>query len=137
MQIKSNNKRNYIAFIGKKYTIEWYFDERGKSQALEYFDSLKRDSIHVAKKLAYLFEFLADRGSIRDKTKFRHEGDQIYAFKPLDHRFLCFFFHGKKVIVTNGFEKKTDKMPPEEKEKALRFEQSYIDRNKLEKYYGK
>jgi len=101
--------KKFIAHDGQEFTIEWYFDDRGKSEALEYFKSLPPQN---QKKLVHLFYLLGDSGKIHSKEQFRHEDDQIYAFKPTPHRFLCFFFRDAKVIVTNGFEKKTDKLPP-------------------------
>lgn len=68
---------------------------------------------------------LADFGIIYDKTKFRNEGDSIYAFKPQPDRYLCFFFTGKKVIVSNAFRKKTDKLPINEKDTALKNMAAY------------
>ena len=67
--------------------------------------------------------------------KFRHEGDQIYAIKPAPDRFLCFFYHDSKMIVTNAYEKKTDKMPIREKDRAIKAREDYIKRSKEEKYY--
>lgn len=43
-----------------------------------------------------LFELLANIRKIYNETKFRHEGDQIYAFKPLPDRFFCFFYKDQK-----------------------------------------
>jgi len=40
------------------------------------------------------------------------------------------FTDGKKIIVTNGFEKKTDKLPKNEKDLAIRYRQDYIERKK-------
>ncbi|MFM6247534.1 MAG: type II toxin-antitoxin system RelE/ParE family toxin [Dolichospermum sp.] len=31
------------------------------------------------------------------------------------YRFLCFFFTGKKIIITNAFQKKTQKLPKNQK----------------------
>lgn len=61
--------------------------------------------------------------------------DQIYAFKPAPDRFLCFFFDGAKVIITNAYEKKTTKMPAREKQKALKARADYITRCKRGDYY--
>src|SRR5438045_8974264 len=97
--------REYIAFDGEKFTIEWYFDHKGKSISLDYLESL--DEMEQAK-LFELFKLMGNTGVIKNKTKFRNEHDKIYAFKPQPHRFLCFFFEGQKIIVTNGFHKKTD-----------------------------
>lgn len=87
--------KEYVAFEGKEFTIEWYFDINNKSIASAYFESLSnRDQIN----LLNLFELMGNVGGIKNKTKFRNEGDKIYAFKPKPHRFLCFFFTGKKLL---------------------------------------
>jgi len=82
-----------------------------------------------------LFKRLGDSGEIKNKTKFRYEGHCVYAFKPQPERFLCFFFEGRKVIVTNAFRKKQDKLPKGEKEKAIKFRKDYIQRIKNGDYY--
>jgi len=58
-------------------------------------------------------------------TKFRNEGDGIYAFKLQPDRLSCFFFKGHKIIVTNAFEKQQDKLPVPEKRKALACKAQY------------
>jgi phage-related protein len=125
-------KKEFIAYQGEEFTIEWYYDDNGKSRALEYYEDLP---LHQKAKLEFLFRMLGDTGKIRSEEKFRHEGDQIYAFKPIPDRFLCFFHQGSKVIVTNAFEKKQDKMPLREKEKALRLKDDYIKRCNGGSYY--
>ena len=66
-------------------------------------EELQRKFLVLAKKIG-------DTGKIFDKTKFRHEDDGIYAFKPQPDRYLSFFIDEKKIIVTNGFRKKTEKL---------------------------
>ena len=78
---------------------------------------------------------MGDAGEIKDKTKFRHEGDKIYAFKPQPDRFLCFFYEGKKIIITNGFKKKQQKLPPNEKERASIIRKNYVNRVKSGECY--
>jgi hypothetical protein len=122
----------FIAYAGHLFTIEWYFDEYSKSQALEHFEELSRDQkIQTLK----LFRLMGDLGKIWDQSKFRNEGDSIYAFKPQPDRFLCFFVKGKKIIVTNGFTKKHDKLPLGEKYKALKIKNDYEKRVKKGEYY--
>ena len=125
-------KKSLIAYEGEVFTLEWYFGANGKSQALDYYESL---STPQKIKLEFLFRMLGDTGKIRSIEKFRDENDQIYAFKPKPHRFLCFFYQGSKIIITNAFEKKQDKMPPREKEKALKFKDDYTKRCKGGIYY--
>ena len=125
---------DHILYKGNVFTIEWYFDERGKSAAFEYFEGL---TIERQVKFVKLVRLMGEAGKIFDKTKFRNEGDQIYAFKPQPDRFLCFFFTGRKIIVTNGFEKKSRKLPPGEKEWALRAKADFEMRVKNGAYYEK
>jgi hypothetical protein len=125
-------KKKNIAYEGKKYLIEWYFNDNEKSEAFTYFESLTVDR---QKKFAYLLMVMGDSGKIFNEEKFRYEGDQIYVFKPSPDRFFCFFFDGAKIIITNAYEKKSAKMPQKEKEKALKTKATYIKRVKEGSYY--
>ncbi|MCP3680018.1 MAG: type II toxin-antitoxin system RelE/ParE family toxin [Gammaproteobacteria bacterium] len=108
----------YVDYEGDSFTIEWYYDNRNCSAAWEHYNSLDANGrIKVLK----LFKRMGDHGEIRDVTKFMTEGDKIYAFKPQPDRFLCFFHQGDKIIVTNGFRKKQQKLPKREKERAMRI----------------
>jgi hypothetical protein len=125
--------REIVAYSGRKFTIEWYYDDRGHSQALEYAEGLGDAD---RKKLAALLMVMGDIGQLRNKQKFRYEGDKIYAFKPKSHRFLAFFFAGAKVVITNAFAKKSDKLPPGAKERALKCKNDYEQRVQAGIYYG-
>jgi len=57
------------------------------------------------------------------------------AFKPKPHRFMAFFVKGKTVIITHGFEKKRDSLPPNEKKKAKAYRRDYELRNAKGSYY--
>jgi phage-related protein len=124
----------FIAYQGNKFTLEWYYDDLGKSEALEYFNALSLDR---RKKADYLFSLLGDSGKLFNKEKFCYEDDQIYALKPSPDRFLCFFFDGKKVIITSAYEKKTKKIPSKEKQRALKVKQDYTKRCMEGTYYEK
>lgn len=124
--------REYIVYEGGAFTVEWYYDARGKSQPLNFYEELNRDQkIQLLK----LVKTIGDIGSIQNKTKFRNEGDKIFAFKPKPNRFLCFFVEGKKIVITNGFTKKHDKLPPTEKKRALNHRADYLTRTKKGSYY--
>ncbi len=126
------SNKDYIAYEGNAFTIEWYYDESGKSQALDY---LLKSSPEIQRKLFYLIKRIGDNGKINDITKFRNEGDKIYAFKPQPDRFLSFFVKDKKIIITNAFRKKSDKLPDNEKLKAVKCRMSYLKRNQEGNYY--
>ena len=126
--------KEYVAYKGQEFTVEWYYSPNGESQALQYYLGLDTSGrIKVLK----LFKLMGDIGKIRDEAKFRNEGDKIYAFKPQPHRFLSFFVDGRKIIVTNAFRKKQNKLPQGEKEKALNSMNSYRQRIKEGTYYEK
>ena len=122
----------HIAYSGKNFTVEWYYDSRGKSAALKYYKAL---TMQERIKVLQWLKRMGDSGEIADITKFNYEGDQIYAFKPKPDRFLCFFYIGKKIIVTNAFRKKQQKLPDTEKERALKYKSDYETRIKRGKYY--
>jgi len=124
--------KNYIVFKGTRYTVEWYFNENDNSQAKDYFFEIEK------KQKASLFaiiKLLDAQGQLKNKEKFNYEGDSIYAFKPTPDRFLCFFYEGNKIIITNAFRKKQQKLPSNEKIKALKAKQDYEDRVKKGTYY--
>jgi phage-related protein len=125
--------REYIAYEGDQFVIEWFFDEKGNSEALAFFNSL---SAVQQRKTLMLFKRMGDFGKISDTEKFNNEGDQIYAFKPQPDRFLCFFYTGRKIIITNGFHKKTQKLPKNEKNTALKVREDYEQRLQAGEYYA-
>jgi len=128
------DKTNCVAYEGLFYTIEWYYNENGKSMAHEYYLSL---SDLQKRKLLVLFKRIGDYGKIHDSTKFNYEGDKIFAFKPQPDRFLSFFVKEKKIILTNGFHKKTTKLPKNEKNRAIKIREDYFKRINKGKYYEK
>lgn len=132
MNKETEQQKEYIVFSGSKFVIEWYFDSKGQSPAFDYFENLSDDE--QIKSLG-LFELMGNIGEIKNKTKFNNENDKIYAFKPQPHRFLCFFFAGGKIIVTNAFHKKTDKLPAGEKKIALKYKKDYETRVNRGNYY--
>lgn len=124
--------KKFTAVEGDKYAIEWYFDLRGRSDPLEYFQGL---SDARKKKALYLMKLVADRGKVFNKELFNFEKDKIFAIKPAPDRFLCFFYTGAKLIITNAYEKKTQKMPSREKERASKAREDYMMRCNKGTYY--
>lgn len=78
---------------------------------------------------------IGDFGFVSDKTKFRNKGDGIYAFKPQPNRFLAFFVEGGKIIITNAFVKKGQKLLKQEKDLAIAARTDYQQRVQEGLYY--
>jgi len=114
-----------IIYSGEKFTLEWYYDKNGNSVAYDYFVGMPREQ---RRKFLVLVKKMGDIGKIFDITKFRNEGDGIYAFKPQPDRYLSFFTNNRKIIVTNGFKKETEKLPKGEKELAMKYRKDYLER---------
>ena len=124
--------REFLAYSGKKFTIEWYYSQNGESQPLDFFDALP--AIYQ-QKLFYLIKRIGDFGYISDKTKFRYEGNGIYVFKPQPYRFFSFFYENGKINITNAIVKKTQKLRKQEKDYAISARADYITRTKEGTYY--
>lgn len=106
--------KDFLVYKGNRYTVEWYFNENDNSQSKDYYEDSTEEQ-QVA--LLSIIVLLDNQGQLKNKTKFNYEGDQIYAFKPKPDRYLCFFYKGNKIIITNAFEKKQDKLPTKEKKR--------------------
>jgi phage-related protein len=118
------DKDSCVIYTGPMYSLEWYYDKNGKSVAYDYFLETTQEQ---KRKLLVLVKRMGDFGKIFDKTKFRNEGDGIFAFKPQPDRYLSFFTDDKKIIVVNGFCKKTAKLPKNEKDLALKLRLDYYE----------
>ena len=82
------DKANCTIYIGQYFTLEWYYDENGFSQAYQYFLSITQEQ---HRKFLVLEKRMGDFGKISDKTKFRNKGNKVYEFKPQPDRYLCLF----------------------------------------------
>ena len=129
-------KEQYVFYRGERFQVEFYFTDHGALPAKEY---LEDTSLDVKAKLAALVKYIAEEGRIFDITKFRvvDHKDKIYEFKPLGHRFFNFFYEGGKIIITNGYMKKSQKVSSRDLEKAKNYKRDYSHRVKGGVYYEK
>lgn len=87
----------------------------------EFYDAL--DDGDKAK-LNKLFEHLGDHSKISNKEKFKKiEGTDFFEFKSFQIRMPCYFKQGGLVIITHGFRKKDDRIPPAEIKRAERIKE--------------
>ena len=134
--MKRPKKEDYIFYQGERFQVEFYFTETGEMPAKEY---LGKESLGVQVKLAALVKYIADHGRLFNKTKFRKvdSKENIFEFKPADHRFFSFFYEGKKIIITNAYMKKSQKVSKRDLEKAKNMKRTYAARLKGGNYYEK
>ena len=127
-------QEDYIFYAGEKFQIEFYFTEKEELPAKEYFDSSEHQ---VKVKLLALVTYIADNGRLFDETKFRlvDKKEKVYEFKPKEERFFNFFYEGKKIIITNAYRKKGQKVDPRELIRAINLKKDYESRVKRGDYY--
>ncbi len=117
---------------GNVFAIEAFVSDQGGALALKFLESLsEKEQVQ----LAALFQRLADTGKIWNEQKFKHlEGtDSIFEFKTNENRVLCFFFVGKRVVLTHGFKKRQAKTPKGEIERAENLKKEFERRIRYEK----
>lgn len=127
-------QEEYVFYQGEKFQVEFYFNEKGELPAKEYFDAADRQ---VKIKLLALAKYMAEVGRLFDETKFRvvDKQEKIYEFKPMDERFFNFFYEGRKIIITNAYRKKGQKVDKRELDRAIALKKDYDLRVKGGVYY--
>jgi phage-related protein len=113
-----------LVYGGAALRIEFYVSPNGTAPAEEW---LERLSLTAQQKFAALFARMGDTGKIWNERKFKHltETDQIFEFKVETDRILCFFFVGRRLVLTHGFRKTGDKTPKREIERAESYKQEF------------
>ena len=127
-------QEDHVFYQGEKFQVEFYFTARGELPAKKYFDSSERQ---VQIKLLALVKYISEEGRLFDETKFRlvDKNEKIYEFKPMAERFFSFFYEGKRIIITNAYRKKGQKVDQRELARAINLKRDYELRVKGGIYY--
>ena len=125
-------QKDYRAYEDENLTIEWSYKENSDSSVQEYFEEL---TLMEQKQLVTSFMIFGTTGRLYNTEKFRYEGDRIFVFKVYQYRFFCFLAQSKKIIITNAYRKKEQKISKVEKAKAVRARALYIQRVQEGTYY--
>ena len=111
------------------YHVEFFETKSGEAPAEAFIDSL---DMKMSAKVYRLLDMIERNGPELREPYSKHLEDGIFelraAFGSNITRVLYFFFIGKRVIVTNGFVKKTQKTPKSEIDKAKAYRKEYITR---------
>jgi phage-related protein len=96
-----------------------------------YFEAFfKRQRQKVKDKIVWTFELIEDLPQIPETyLKYLEGTDGLYEIRVQQgsdiFRIFCFFDKGKLIVITSGFQKKTQKTPKQEIEKALKIKEDY------------
>jgi len=114
---KKQKKRTIIFY--KNYFEEFFIRQREKVKA----------------KIIWTFDLIEEMEKVPETYLKRIENTEglfeIRVQQASDiFRIFCFFDQGQLVVLANGFQKKTQKTPKKEIEKALKIKQAYEDEKK-------
>ena len=112
-----------------KFTVEFYEKENGEKPVELFLDKL---DIKMRSKLLMILKILQEKRNLLSEPYSKHLDDGIFEIRGKVgsdiSRVLYFFYFGGKIIVTNGFIKKTQKTPSKEIEKAKCYRKDYLER---------
>jgi phage-related protein len=111
--VPGNDKHRTIIFY-KNYFEAFFIKQRQK----------------VKDKIVWTFELIEDLPQIPETyLKYLEGTDGLYEIRVQQgsdiFRIFCFFDKGKLIVIISGFQKKTQKTPKQEIEKALKIKEEY------------
>lgn len=113
----------------QEYEVIFYDKADGTEPAKDFILSLDKK---MRAKMLRTISLLADNGPGLREPCSKPLGDGIFELRAKVgsdiSRVLYFFIVGRRVILTNGFIKKTQKTPPAELERAKRYRADYLGR---------
>lgn len=112
-----------------KFEVLFYEKENGECPVEEFLSGL---DIKMRAKLVGLLEILQEKGNELREPYSKHLEDGIFEIRCKVGnnitRVLYFFYYNGKIILTNGFIKKTQKAPQEEIRLAKLRRRDYVER---------
>ena len=111
------------------FEIIFYEKENGRKPAEEF---LLDSDIKMRAKLSGLLNILQEHGNLLREPYSKSLGDGIFEIRGKIGsnvtRVLYFFYIGQKIILTNGFTKKSQKTPQNEIIMARKYRADYLER---------
>ena len=113
----------------QRFEVEYFEKEDGTYPAEEFI--LSQD-VKMRAKLLRLLELLEEKGNTLREPYSKSLDDGIFEIRAKQGnnitRVLYFFYVGNKIILTNGFVKKSQKTPPSEIALAKKYRAEYEKR---------
>ena len=115
------------------FLVEFYKKGNGECPVAEFLDHL---DVKISCKLSGLIMLLERNGNDLREPYSKHIEDGIFELRVKQGsnivRVLYFFILGRKIIITNGFVKKTNKIPQKEIKLAKKFRSEYLRRGEID-----
>lgn len=113
----------------QKFDVDFFRKENGDCPVEEFLSSLDKK---MRAKLLMAVALLEENGVQLREPYSKPLGDGIFEIRAKQgndiSRVLYFFFVGRKIILTNGFIKKTQKTPASEIATAKKYRAEYLSR---------
>lgn len=111
------------------FQVEFYEKENGDIPVENFLNSL---DIKMRTKILMILNVLQEKGNQLREPYSKHLEDGIFEIRGKVgsdiSRVLYFFYYNGKIILTNGFIKKTQKTPKTEIELAKKYRCEYLER---------
>lgn len=111
------------------FTVEFYETVSGYCPVEEYLSEV---DIKMRARLVSLLELLEDKGNQLRKPYSKYLDDGIFELRckvgSNSSRILYFFYFEGKIVLTNGFSKKTQKTPKNHIKLAKKYRNDYLER---------
>lgn len=115
----------------EKFEVEFYTKNNGEKPAKDFILSL---DIKMKAKILGIIDVLEEYGTQLREPYSKHLGDGIFEIRGKVGtditRILYFFYYKKRIILTNGFVKKTQKAPKNEIRLAKAYRKDFLERVK-------
>jgi hypothetical protein len=98
------------------------------NQECPLFDFLEELSANEVEKAMKLFYRVSNYHPVVNTEKYKKVQGDLYELKPDNSQRIFCFQRGKKLVLANGYKKKTDKLDMNEVEKAERIKKIYDGR---------
>lgn len=112
-----------------KYQVIFFEKDNGQVPAEDFINSL---DTRMSAKAYRMLMMVSENGPDLREPYSKHLDDGIFELRAKVgsdiSRILYFFFVGRRIIVTNGFIKKTQKTPKAEIEKAKAYRRAFLER---------
>jgi len=117
----------------ENFKIDFFKLDNDICPTKDYLDSVDKK---LRAKILWTLGLLETNGNMLGMPYSEHLDDGIFELRIKQgsdiSRVLYFFYIGRKIILTHGFTKKTNKVPKSEIETAKRYREIYLSRQKGE-----
>lgn len=112
-----------------RFEVEFYTKDNGEKPAKDFILSL---DIKMKAKILGIIDILEEKGNELREPYSKHLQDGIFEIRGKVGsditRVLYFFYYGKRIILTNGFVKKTQETPKSEIKLAKSYKKDFLER---------